>query len=85
MFTDLAPASVVLLRPIPVTVQQEDGVYAASFEDANVNASGETLNDALDMLKEMIAFTYEEYSEKEAVLGIGPQKQLAALRRFVRV
>ena len=84
MLTDLAPARLVLLRSIPVSVQQDDGAYLASFEDANVNASGETLNDALDMLKEMIVFTYDLVSDKKAVLGIGPQKQLAALRRFVR-
>ncbi len=84
MLDSLNPFAPVLRQSIPVSIQQEDGVFVASFSDANINASGETLSDALDMLKEMIVFTYEEFSEDESALGVSAQNQLAILKRFVR-
>ena len=84
VLNDLAPSPLTLLRSIPVTVQKEDDVFVVSFPDANINASGETLSDALEMLKDMIAFTYRLFSDEESVLGNGPRNELAALRRFVR-
>jgi predicted RNase H-like HicB family nuclease len=85
LLDDLAPSPWVLVRSIPVDVQKEDDIYLASFLDANINASGETPSDAVDMLKDMIASTFRLLSKKEPVLGEGPQRQLAVLRQFVTV
>jgi predicted RNase H-like HicB family nuclease len=84
MLDDLAPSSLTLIRPIPVTVELDEESFLVSFVEANVNAGGETLPEALDMLKEMIAFDYQFFGENETDLGSGPRNQLAVLRRYVR-
>jgi len=84
MIDDLAPSPLVLVRSVPVIVYKEDGVHVASFVDANINASGETAADAVEMLKEMIASTYRLLRREEPALGTQPKNQLAVLRRFVR-
>ena len=78
---DLGPAQVK--QPIFAVVQEEDSVFVASFVDANMNASGETQLDAVEMLKDVIASSFRLFLDKEAVLGEEPQRQLAVLRRFV--
>ena len=84
MVDDLSPSVLRLLRPIPVYVEKDDGIFVVSFQDANINASGDTISEALEMLKDMIAFTYQLFSDEEATLSAGPRNELAALRRFVR-
>jgi hypothetical protein len=81
---DLAPSQLVLLEPIPVAVEFDDESWVVSFAEANVNASGETFQEAIEMLKEMIAFDYAFFGDSESVLGSGPKNQLAVLRRYVR-
>ena len=59
--------------------------YVASFVDANVNASGETVNDAVDNLKDMMVALLESLgSLPKKRLGKGPARQLAVLRAFIR-
>ena len=57
----------------------------ASFVDANMNASGETQLDAIEMLKDVIASSFRLFLSKPAVLGEEPKRQLAVLRHFVRM
>ncbi len=80
---DLEPSPVDVKQPIFAVVQEEDGVYVASFVDANMNASGESQLDAVEMLKDVIASSFQLFLNKEAVLGEEPQRQLAVLRRFL--
>jgi hypothetical protein len=82
---DLEPARVDVIQPILAVVQEEDGVFVASFVDANMNASGETQLDAIEMLKEIIASSFQLFVRKEAALGDEPRRQLAVLRHFVRL
>ncbi len=79
----LEPAPLAIIKPILAVVQQEDETFIASFFDANINASGETQLDAVEMLRDMIASTFRLLTKKETILGEGPQKQLAVLRQFV--
>ena len=79
------------LEPSPVEVTQailavgeEDGAFIASFLDANINASGETQLDAVEMLKDVIASSFQLFVSKESVLGEEPKRQLAVLRHFLR-
>jgi hypothetical protein len=81
----LEPCPYDIIRPIQAVVQEEDGVFVASFFDANINASGESQLDAVEMLKEMLASTFRLLLAKESALGKGPQRQLAVLRQFIQV
>ena len=59
-----------MVRPILAVVQKEDGVFVASFVDANINASGESQLDAVEMLQNMVASTFRLLSKKyKDVLG----------------
>ena len=80
---DLEPSPVEVKQPIFAVVQEEDGVFVASFVDANMNASGETQLDAVEMLKDVIASSFRLFSNREAILGEEPRRQLAVLRHFV--
>jgi predicted RNase H-like HicB family nuclease len=82
---DLAPARVEVIQPILAVVQDEDGTFVASFVDANINASGESQLDAVEMLKDVIASSFQLFHNKEAVLGEEPTRQLAVLRHFLRM
>jgi predicted RNase H-like HicB family nuclease len=81
----LAPAPYEVIKEIPVWVRPEGDSYVASFVDANVNASGETVNDAVDNLKDMMTALLKSLgSLPKACLGKGPARQLAVLRAFIR-
>jgi hypothetical protein len=82
---DLEPSPVEVVTPILAVVQEEDGVFVASFVDANMNASGETQLDAMEMLKGVIASSFQFFLSKENVLGEEPKRQLAVLKHFVRI
>jgi hypothetical protein len=81
---NLDSSSYELIKPISVLVQKEDGVFLASFVDANINASGESQSEAILMLKSSIASRFRFYTKNEAKLSSDPQQQLAVLRKFVR-
>jgi len=81
----LEPSPVDVVAPILAVVQEDDGVFVASFVDANINASGETQLDAMEMLKDVIASTFQVFLSKEDFLGEEPKRQLAVLRHFVRM
>jgi hypothetical protein len=81
----LEPAPVDVVAPILAVVQEEDGAFVASFVDANMNASGETQLDAMEMLKDVIASSFQLFLSKEQVLGEESKRQLAVLRHFVRL
>jgi hypothetical protein len=78
------PLPFEVAQTILAVVQKDEGVFVASFFDANINASGDSQLDAVEMLKDMIVSTFRLLVRKEEVLGDGPRKQLAVLRQFVR-
>ncbi len=80
----LEPRPCAMVRQILAVVQKEDGVFVASFVDANINGSGESQLDAVEMLKDMVASTFRLLSKKEDVLGEAAQRQLAVLRQFIQ-
>ena len=80
----LDPLPFEVTQPILAVVQEEDGTFLASFFDANINASGESQLEAVEMLKHMIASSFQLFSSNESILGETPQSQLAVLRKFVR-
>ena len=80
----LIPGRVIVKKTIHAQVVYEDECYIARFVDANINASGESELDAVEMLKDAIAGAFLAFSEKEHLLGREPARQLAVLREFVR-
>jgi hypothetical protein len=84
LIQNLRPSSLEIIQPIPAVVQEEDGMFIASFVEANINASGEGHLDAIEMLKDMIASSFRLLVRKESVLGKEPRRQLAVLRRFMK-
>jgi hypothetical protein len=82
---NLEPSRVEVIQPILAVVQEDEGAFVASFVDANMNASGESQLEAIEMLKDVIASSFRLYVSKEAILGDEPKRQLAVLRHFVRM
>lgn len=81
----LAPESLEVTRPFHVTVEPYEDEYRASFVDANLSAFGETRNEAVWALKDILAATFEMLSDLgEARLGPGPARQFQVLREFIR-
>lgn len=80
----LIPGSMVVTKTIHAQVTFEEECYIARFVDANVNASGDSEIDAIEMLKDAIASTFLAFVENEHRLGVEPERQLAVLREFIR-
>ena len=81
--TTLEPEPFELRKPVPIVVQQIDDQYVASFFDANINASGETQQDAVANLKDIMVILFQRLS-KEKKLGKGPSLQRSILARVTR-
>jgi len=81
-----SPEPVELVKPLNVVVQRADEDFTASFFDANINASGETEEEAVSNLKDMIVATFELLSRSLSAhqLGPGPRKQLGVLSQFLK-
>lgn len=77
-----APALHQVKKPIPIVVRPHDGIFMASFMDANVNASGETEQEAFEAVKLLILDMLEQL-ERQPKLGPRLAVRLAVLREFV--
>ena len=81
--TTLAPEPFDLHRPIQVVVRPAGEEYVATFFDANISMSGDTEEEAISNLRELIVDVFEELEADEANLGPEPSRQLAVLRTFM--
>ncbi len=80
-----APEPFELTKEIDVVVQPQDDGYLASFFDANINAFGETQQDAVANLKDVMLILFEELaSTPPEQLGPEPSRQLAILGAFIK-
>ncbi len=70
-------------HPLPVVVQPESGVYMASLFDIAISASGESPEEAIDSLKDIVAAKFRLFTKEESILGEQPRRQLGALRQFI--
>ena len=75
-----------LKEPIPVRLEgnAEEG-WIASFEDAEIAMSGDTVAEATDALAENIAFAMELHVSEEDNLNDHLRGVLATLRRYIGV
>jgi hypothetical protein len=80
-----APEPYAVLRPIPVLIRPEGEEFVASFIEANVNASGETQQEAFENLKALVLDIFDSLKSHPAdKLGPESARRLAVLRDFIR-
>lgn len=91
--TDLLPLDIVItdldtgyaaIVPIPVRIARVGDSYEAGFSAANIHTSAETLIGAVRNLRSLILDVFDSLVTEQAVLGPGPQHQLATLLRYVK-
>ena len=83
-FQSLPDDSIRVVRPIPVLVRPESGAYVVSLGDSAISASGETVEEAVAGLADIIASKFHLFSRKESILGERPRRQLHTLRQYLR-
>lgn len=84
--TGFTPEPYSVKKAIPVCVQGGAGGFVASFVDANINAAGETQQEAFANLRELLLDIFDSLTAlPESKLGPGPRRQLAVLWEFVDV
>ena len=81
----LAPGPYEIIKPFHVVVRVQDGEYIASFFDARISATGDTQEEAVYNLKDIIIGAFELLSERsQANLGAAMVHQKAVLQEFIR-
>ena len=81
----LAPEPLGVVHAFHVTVEPYENEYRASFLDANLSAFGETRNEAVWNLKDIIAASFGMLIDVgDEKLGPGPARQLKVLQEFIR-
>lgn len=82
--TGFGPEPYRARRPIQVEIGRVGESFVAAFQAARVSASGETWEEAVAMLADLILATYERLEAKAAhELGPLPQRQKRVLARHV--
>ena len=72
-----------LVKPIPVTISPlGDRVFIASTPDLDITVTGNSLSDALLLLKQQLELTYENLRGKAS--GREEERQLKRLRDYIR-
>jgi predicted RNase H-like HicB family nuclease len=79
-----APAKIEPTKNIYVVVQPTDGEYVATLFDANLAMTGDTQEEAVANLKELIVEVFESLEADEAILAPGMANQLAVLRSLLK-
>jgi predicted RNase H-like HicB family nuclease len=72
-----------IIQPFSVVVEPSGDEFTATLYDANVSASGETVEEAISSLKEMLLEIVELF-ETGVKLGAAMQKQKAVLTSLIR-
>lgn len=72
------------LQPIPARIQRSGNSYVASFDEANIHASGETWSSAAINLKSLVLDIYDSLISETTALSRPAKRQLATLLRYVQ-
>lgn len=81
----LDPEPFDLKRDIPATLSPAEDGFIATFFDANIGTSGDTQEEAIANLRDLIIEIFEDLeSELPDNLGPEPLRQLSVLRTFLR-
>ncbi len=74
-----------VVKPIRVKIKQVNNNFIASFVEANVNASGETWDEAVSNLTSLVIDKFDMLLAHRAnALGPAPRKQLSVLQSYIR-
>ena len=69
----------------PIVKKISDRNYVASCPDTNVNASGDTPEEAIRNWREVLAFKVKHYASfPESQMSIGARRDLAAMQKKIR-
>jgi len=71
-------------KPFDVQIRVYGDSYVATFEEANISTSGDTVNEAIRNIKDIIVTTFIVLTCEKEHLGIEPNKCLAALQKVVK-
>jgi predicted RNase H-like HicB family nuclease len=72
-----------LIKPIPVTIAPlGDRVFVASTPDLDITVTGNSLSDALLLLKQQLETTYESLRTKASTKE--PERQLNRMRAYIQ-
>jgi predicted RNase H-like HicB family nuclease len=73
-------------HPFLAVVQPDEDGFNATFFDANIGTSGDTQDEAVANLKDLILITFEQFEslEHENKLGPEPARQLSVLRKVIK-
>ena len=81
----MAPEAIVVIQPFHILVEPYENEFKASFYDANLSAFGDTRNEAIWYLKDLLAMTFEMLCEHDPKrLGPGPARELDVLKQFLK-
>lgn len=81
----LAPEPYELSRPLNIVLTQVDDGFIASFPEANLGSSGDTMYEAIDNLKDLILTVYREFeTEEDDSLGPAILKQKKILFDLIK-
>ena len=72
-------APMKVLRPFQIAIEPIEDEFVASFLEANINASGDSADEALDNLVSMIHDLYRLFSDEINRLGPEPARQYSIL------
>jgi hypothetical protein len=73
-----------LLRPIPVTIEPlGERVFVAEVAELNLSISGQTAEDAVNLLKELLVRMYEGNRSKRGTLDGERRRQQRALETYI--
>lgn len=79
-----APEPYILNKQINIVVRYQDNQYLASFFDANLSTSGDTQEEAVFNLKDLILATFQMLNEmRDRDLGPVPLHQKKVLEEFI--
>ena len=81
----LSPEPYTLVRDIPCLIQPTDGGFVATFFDANISASGDTQQEALENLKALLVDILDDLlAEPTDKLGPEPLRQREVLKTLIK-
>jgi len=78
-----APEPFEVVKDFSVVVQPAEESFVATLFDANIGASGETPEDALQNLKDTLLNAFTILEARANQLGREPKRQLAVLRSLI--
>ncbi|MFZ0035067.1 MAG: hypothetical protein WAK60_08795 [Sedimentisphaerales bacterium] len=79
-----APKPYKILKPFHIVVKFLEGQYIASFFDANLGTGGDTPEESVLNLKDLLIETFDILNEiEDEKLGPGPLQQKAVLKEFL--